>query len=132
VGDLRPLLGDLPFANPNTLEGRMALAAPRFETDRPYLLCCPLGLAFCNPLNLVQKVCPNRKGGDRRYSARSLMKRFEEGYRIDLRATVTHLPNACHQEFPLSLELRGPRLREPFPRAFKFLAWFRKTRNRCA
>jgi len=108
AADVLPLLRDMPFKNPNTLEGEFAARAPRFHTSHPQLLCFGLSRAFCNPINLVQKVCQNRTGGKSDHSPERLAERFQTGARLDVGAYINFTPTGCHQEVPLHFVKGSP------------------------
>ncbi len=101
VGDIAPLLRQLEFANPNTLEGQMAAHKHLFMNRKNYLLCGRRSIAFCNPVNMVQNVWSNRSGSNPQYTVDRLGRLFEQGYRIDVAKYSGYLPNACHQEVDL-------------------------------
>jgi glycosyltransferase involved in cell wall biosynthesis len=96
--DILPLLRQINFRNPNTLETELAQRASQLAADFPELLCYPMSATFCNPLNRVQKVYRNRAGRSFGYSIRALTRRFERGYRIDVASLTHYIPNGCHQE----------------------------------
>ena len=95
--DIFPLVYELPFHNPNELEGQMAAQAERFVSQKPLLLCSKQSATFCNPANLVQTVSQNRTGQRLEYSSGSLANLFDEGYRIDAAAFNGLIPEGCHQ-----------------------------------
>jgi glycosyltransferase involved in cell wall biosynthesis len=108
AADLLPLLHEMPFKNPNTLEGEFAARAQRFHTSHPQLLCFGQSRAFCNPINLVQKVCQNRTGGRSDHSPERLAERFRAGARLDVEAYINVTPTGCHQEMPLHFVKGSP------------------------
>jgi glycosyltransferase involved in cell wall biosynthesis len=101
--DILPLLQNLPFRNPNTLEAGLAVQADRFHDLRPILLCPPVSLAFSAPINLVQKVCDNRSGKREEFTAATLADRFAAGWRMDVSRFDEFTPTGCHQEVDLPL-----------------------------
>jgi len=103
VKEIYPLLAQIQFSNPNTLEGQMAANKQIYVNTRPVLLCGKFSFTFCAPLNIVQNVCDNRVGSVTCYSSETLANKFGEGYRIDVEKYVNFTPNACHQEVPLEL-----------------------------
>jgi len=107
LGDFLPLLMAISFDNPNTLEDRMAFYARDFKRKRPLLACYQRSVTFCNPINLVQSVIPNRAGETIRYSVEELSSKFEQGERVRVDAYSGFIPNACHQEVELIFEGRG-------------------------
>lgn len=103
VRELVPLLASFQFSDPNTLESSMAARADRFRGRFPYLLCYKESVTFCNPINMVQKVYPNRVRVTPEYSSERLARLFDEGYRINVESYRGFVPNACHQELDLVL-----------------------------
>ena len=104
--DILPLLFGIYFENPNTLEERMAFQADSFKSRYPYLGCCRYSVTFCNPINMVQSITPNRAGEQIQYDVNELADRFERGERIQVKAYDGFVPNACHQEVKLAFEKR--------------------------
>lgn len=105
--DLLPLMEQLPWENPNTLEGQMAMVVSWFEQRQPILLCYDHSAAFCNPVNLVQTVCTNRSGSDPAYSTERLSDLFDQGYSIEVARYSGFVPQACHQELDLVFRSEG-------------------------
>ena len=101
TAELLPLLEQLPFTNPNTLEGLMAANAALYAASRPALLCFEQSVAFCNPINMVQTTCRNRAGNNPRHTAQHLADLFDQGYSIDVERYAGFVPQACHQEVEL-------------------------------
>ncbi len=104
VNDIFPLLRQIDFTNPNTLEGQMAANRHLFGDKENCLMCGNRSIAFCNPVNIVQDVCRNRAGNNPRYSIAELSRMFEQGYRIDVEKYAGFVPNACHQEVELQFK----------------------------
>ena len=99
VSDLLPLLRNLDFSNPNTLEAALDANKSAYAKTKPKLLCYETSVAFCNPLNMVQNVFTgNRARGDGRYSPENLVKHYMNGYRIRASQFSGFTPNSCHQE----------------------------------
>lgn len=103
VKEIYPLLAQIQFSNPNTLENQMSANKQIYVNTRPILLCGKFSFTFCAPLNIVQNVCDNRVGSETCYSSETLANKFGEGYRIDVDKYMHFTPNACHQEVPLEL-----------------------------
>jgi hypothetical protein len=97
---LQLLFGE-PFGNPNGFEGVIASQASQFLKTSPNLLCLENSVAFCNPINMVQKEIKNRAGTSISYSAQSLSQFFDDGKRIDVKAYNQFIANGCHQEVDL-------------------------------
>ena len=104
AADIRQLLAQLEFDNPNVLEGLMAANARLYTKSKANLLCYERSVTFCNPINTVQSVWANRAGTNHRYSADNLAQLFEQGTKIDVERYSNFVPNACHQEVELSLK----------------------------
>lgn len=111
AADLRAVLADVPFRNPNTLEAELANRAERFRESHAVLLCPGQSLAFCAPVNLVQQVCANRAGTQPALSAAALAEKFADGWRIDVSRFDGFVPSGCHQEVELPLT----QVAEPVP-----------------
>jgi hypothetical protein len=105
--DILPLLMGFSFDNPNTLEDRMAFNARFFRNKRPFLACYQQSVTFCNPINLVQSIIPNRAGEKIKYSTDELLSRFEQGERIQVEAFNGFIPESCHQEVELRFGKTG-------------------------
>jgi O-antigen biosynthesis protein len=109
TGDLLPVLEQLPFRNPNTLEAGLAANAALFQSTRPRLACYRQSVTFCNPLNMVQNECrTNRAGTDPDCSAEALAVRFDRSERLDVEAYHGFVPDGCHQEVALKTQGRSP------------------------
>jgi hypothetical protein len=84
--DIYPLLENLAFTNPNSMEYVMSCSAYNFGSSRPHLLCKRNSLAFGYPVNIVQTFyTANRFGNEYRYSIKELAELFDMGYRIDVK-----------------------------------------------
>lgn len=103
TADVLPLLQEMPFKNPNTLEGELAARASRLAS-RPQLLCFEQSRAFCNPINMVQRICQNRAGGLVDHSPERLAEQFRAGVRLDVEAYKDFRPTGCHQEVALHFD----------------------------
>ena len=106
--DIVPLIAGLQFRNPNDLELQMANYAVRFGDKLPFLLSARQSLTFCNPINVVQTVVPNRSGQVFGFSGEHLAQLFDRGYRIQVEEYCGFVPESCHQE----VELQFSRLSE--------------------
>jgi tetratricopeptide (TPR) repeat protein len=107
TAEILPLLEQLPFANPNTLEGLMAANAQLYAAARPAVLCFEQSVAFCNPINMVQTTCHNRAGSNPQHSAQHLAGLFDQGMRIDVARFAGFVPASCHQEVELPIRNTG-------------------------
>ena len=103
TADLMPLLQEIPFKNPNTLEGELAARVSGL-VSRPQLLCFEQSRAFCNPVNVVQRICQNRAGELAEHSPERLAQQFRAGLRLDVEAYRNFTPTGCHQEVPLHFD----------------------------
>lgn len=96
-----PLLLSAVFGNPNELENAIASRKSFFSRSNPVLLCFEQSVTFCNPINLVQSTHSNRAGEQYPYNIDTLLYKFEQGERVDVKAYNNFTPNACHQEVKL-------------------------------
>lgn len=96
-----PLIAGLDFRNPNELESQMAAHTWLLQDQYPILCCYSTSVTFCNPVNIVQSVYPNRVGLDFPYSVEELSSLFEQGERIKVEAYTNYTPTACHEEVEL-------------------------------
>jgi hypothetical protein len=101
VADIWPLLDQLPYRHPNSLEAMMAQFASQFASIRPDLLCSTESRTFCAPINRVQDVFVNRAGECHGRTAAELLLLFQNGYRLDTRQYRDFSPRGCHEEVPL-------------------------------
>ncbi len=107
-----PLLKELDFKNPNTLEEAMFQNIARFRESHPFLLCPEISVAFAVPVNRVQEeVKTNRAGSNPGFSADTLATSFARGLRIDTAALDGLTPRGCHQE----VEFKTAPAAEPVP-----------------
>ena len=98
---IAPLVRELRFSNPNTLESAMALQAGRLARDHPGMLCAGCSIAFSAPLNRVQRVFENRAGNDPQWSIERLAWEFDQGRRIDVTTLDGLVPSGAHEEVQL-------------------------------
>jgi tetratricopeptide (TPR) repeat protein/GT2 family glycosyltransferase/acetyltransferase-like isoleucine patch superfamily enzyme len=101
MDDISPLLEQLNYNNPNTLELAFDACKHIFRASRNMLLCFKQSVAFCNPINMVQTMWKNRAGEALQYSADGLASMFDAGHRIDTRRYAGFTPGSCHQEVEL-------------------------------
>ncbi|MDP4195509.1 MAG: glycosyltransferase [Bacteroidota bacterium] len=97
-----PIISKANYKNPNSLEGIFDEVKQYYKDQRPMLLCARTSLAFCIPVNKVQREIANRSGNNNYYSIDALASIFEDGKRIDVSAMKNFVPNACHQEIEYS------------------------------
>lgn len=109
--ELLPLLEQLDFKNPNTLEDIMSRSTERFRESHPFLACPERSLAFSIPANKVQQVCDNRAGENAAYSPEALARLFAQGHRIQTQLFDGFIAEACHQE----VEFKTAAEAEPVP-----------------
>ena len=100
VPDIIEVVRAIKFKNPNWLEGYLAANASLFRGLNKRL-CYEQSVAVCNPVNLVQDVCPNRSGTNKEYTAESLADLFDMGKRIDFRSYTGIIPSSAIEEIPL-------------------------------
>ncbi len=99
-----PLVASRRFHQPNKLEGKLVNCSGFLHERYPDLLCFETSVAFCNPVNMVQQIVPNRAGETAAFTVRDLAERFERGERIDVKALDGFVPNGCHQEVDISFQ----------------------------
>jgi glycosyltransferase involved in cell wall biosynthesis len=100
-----PLLKEINFRNPNTLEEAIYQNCNRFQDSHPFMLCANTSLALAVPANRVQEeVQSNRAGSNPAFSAPTLAAAFAAGQRIDTAALDGLVPRACHQEVEFELK----------------------------
>jgi len=102
--DILPFVAGLHFSNPNTLEEQISSHAGVFRSKYPFLCCYRSSITFCNPVNKVQAILPNRAGEQFGYNLEELTDRFERGERIKVEAYNDFTPVGCHQEVELVFE----------------------------
>jgi GT2 family glycosyltransferase len=108
--DMLPLLEQLEYGNPNTLEVRLDQCRALVRDGLPSLACYARSVTFCCPANKVQTVCrSNRAGCEQAYAPESLAELFARGYRIDVDALAGLVPDGCHQEVVLPFSYRRTR-----------------------
>ena len=106
ISEISPLLSDLSFYNPATMECAMALNRGRFCEKNPYLLCPVNSISFSNPINKPPDSYPvNRSPTYEGYSPVQLARIFDTGIRIDISRYSDFVHGACHQEVQLPLTL---------------------------
>lgn len=103
-----PLLEQIDFKNPNTLEGNWAAKAKFYGASHPCLICPEKSITFCAPVNKVQSVMDNRAGETHGVSAQALADQYRAGKRLNVKAYAGFTPNACHQEVELHLIDNAP------------------------
>ena len=106
ISDLKIVLQQLSFSNPNTLEALLSLQRGYFS-HRKKLLCSKYTITFCTPINRVQGVYANDSGRIFSYTIEELSDKFQQGYRIDVQRYKNFLPMACHEEVELHFVQRA-------------------------
>jgi hypothetical protein len=104
--DLLPLLVELDYRNPNTLEGALAQHAVSFRETHPRLACYAQSVAFSVPANLVQTTWANRVDTNPALTAEALADAYALGQRLDVERYRGFGANACHQELAFSFTTR--------------------------
>jgi hypothetical protein len=94
--EIYPYLKYLEYSNPNQLEFYLDNFKSRFY--KPYMGCYQQSVAFCNPINKVNSINTNRSGDKNEYSIENLLKKFQDGYRINIDKFDGFIPNSPHQE----------------------------------
>ncbi|HEY3914359.1 MAG TPA: glycosyltransferase, partial [Verrucomicrobiae bacterium] len=106
--EMRALLGDLEFKNPNTLEDKMCRNTARFRQKQSFLACWERSAAFSIPINKVQQIWDNRAGNNAAYSVDSLAALFAAGQRIQSEDYKGMVPKGCHEEAELKTSQEAP------------------------
>lgn len=94
--EIYPYLKYLDYSNPNQLEFYLDNFKSRFY--KPYMGCYQQSVAFCNPINKVNSINTNRSGDKNEYSIENLLKKFQDGYRINIDKFDRFVPSSPHQE----------------------------------
>jgi hypothetical protein len=94
--DINEFLCKIDYNNPNELE--YYLDACKFTFYKPYFGSYNQSVAFCNPINKVNKSNNNRSGNKTQYSTENLLYKFLDGYKIDISKFYNFIPNSPHQE----------------------------------
>lgn len=102
--DILPLLREARFYSPNTLEYSLAIRAKLFRETKPQLLCLETSVAFCIPVNQVQRDFRNPVSRAIHYDVGELDRLFQAGKRIAVARFDGFVPGAAHQEvsFPFT------------------------------
>lgn len=96
--DIYFLLKQSKYRNPNDLESQLYMNVWRF-LNKPNLFSYNKSVAFCAPMNRVQNVAlANRYSQIDIYSPESMLKMYENGFRIDPLRFNGFVSNGCHQE----------------------------------
>lgn len=90
--------GSLVFTNPNTLESSWDRISGPLKKQNG--LCFDESIVVNIPLNIVQDTCKNRYMHE--WDKESLLKKFQEGFKIDIQPLYGIKNNSAHYEFPLS------------------------------
>ncbi len=98
TADVLPLLRELDYKNPNTLESALAQRAASFRDTHPRLACYGRSVAFSVPANLVQTAWKNRIDSNPALTAEALADAYARGQRLDVERYRGFVANACHQE----------------------------------
>ncbi len=101
TSDILPLISNLSYHSPNTLEERLSYNPVENKNE---MICLPVAPIFNIPANKVQTYNDNRHGG---LSAEILDARFRSGYRIAPTPFEGFKNTACHQEVDYTLEKPG-------------------------
>ena len=97
TADILPLLENLDYHDPNSLEAALA----RNPINRPMMMCFDKSVIVNNPINRVQDTIKNRYGN---VSAEWINEQYLAGRRIKLEPFIGIEPNACHVELPIEWE----------------------------
>jgi hypothetical protein len=95
--DLMFLLKKGNYDSPNSLEWLLYCGLGLFIATKPYLLFFETSVAFSNPVNIINP-SNNRVGHNPNNSIENLLKKFEDGYRIDYTPFRGLVTNGVHME----------------------------------
>jgi len=95
---LKAISNDHKIDNPNDFEAILDSKKIKFTESNPELLCYKKSVAFCNPANVTQLNYLNRYSSNSNNSIKSLSKKFDLGFRIDVEQFIDFTPISCHQE----------------------------------
>ena len=99
--DIRHLLENSRYRNPNELEAQLYVNLWQFYS-KPILLSYTTSVAFCAPMNKVQNVALNNRYNNMdMFSQESMLRMYENGFRIDPVRFEGFVSNGCHQEVAL-------------------------------
>jgi hypothetical protein len=104
VGDIAPILHNLPYENPNSLEWMMYCALDVFKKYKPLLLCYEESVAFSLPLNKVQTTNNNRNSELKEYNPDLLLTKYEKCGTINIDKLQGFIPNGAHQEVEIEID----------------------------
>ncbi len=97
--DLLPLVRQIDFRNPNTLEAALAKMPLR---TRPRMVCYPEAIVVNLPINIVQTEWENRAAENHPAGAEHLNGEYLGGRRLDLEPVYALRTNrGCHHEMPI-------------------------------
>ena len=101
IKDIRYLLENLRYKNPNELEAQL-YANLHYFYGKPKLLSYYRSIAFCAPMNKVQNVALNNRFSNMNmFSQESMLTMYKNGFRIDPIRFEGFISNGCHQEVAL-------------------------------
>jgi len=102
VSDVRALLQESNISTLQHVENSMWYNS-RFRKDmQPNLMCFETTCVFSNPMNITGSNSTNRFSNDATYSVDAVAKKFDEGFKIDIKPFIEFIPIGCHQEVPYS------------------------------
>jgi hypothetical protein len=100
ISIIKDLINNYDYNNPNDLEWIMACNLI-YKRELCDLFFYDISVAFCDPINKVQKVNNNRCGNYAIYNTEVLLDRFEKGERINVDFFNKFISSGCHQEIDL-------------------------------
>jgi GT2 family glycosyltransferase len=103
TADILPLLGSLPYTNPNTLESLLAQHLSDFRHRRPALGCFAQSVAVSVPANIVQNVWANRAATDPTRTAEALLEAYKRGQRLEVDRYSGFVSTAAHEELEFTM-----------------------------
>jgi hypothetical protein len=102
VLDIKPIVSNMEFSNPNELEWNMSRCIGMFQQMKPRLLCYEESVCFCNPINKINQ-SGNRSGINPEYLPDSLLTKMEKCGKIEYDKFRGFVSNARHQEVDINI-----------------------------
>jgi hypothetical protein len=105
VSDVMEKFYDRQCPNPNYFEWIYDTYYKNdYYTKYPLMACYNIGVAFANPINKVRVDNQNRSGQKFELNIENLLKKYQSGYRIDIKKLKNFDNIACHQEVDFEYE----------------------------
>ena len=106
VSDMKKFIEAWTFPNPNWMEWYMDMSKNNL-INRSLSACFALSVAFSAPMNTVNQNNNNRSSLKKEYSVGALLKKYQEGYRINPIKFYHYLPRGAHEEVEFCFLKKG-------------------------